>query len=96
MAQLVDSACNAGDLGLIPGLGRSPGEGKGYSLQYSGLENSMDCIVHEVAKSQTRLSDIHFHSKHNRTQGLLYYLTVSTQICHGSGGMLNKCLLNKQ
>ena len=48
-----ESACNAGDLGAIPGLGRSPGEGKGYLLQYSGLENSMDCIVHEVAKSQT-------------------------------------------
>ena len=48
-----ESACNAGDLGLIPGLGRSPGEGKGYPLQYSGLENSMDCIVHGVAKSQT-------------------------------------------
>ena len=40
-----ESACNAGDLGCIPGLGRSPGEGKGYPLQYSGLENSMDCIV---------------------------------------------------
>ena len=40
-----ESACNAGDLGLIRGLGRSPGEGKGYPLQYSGLENSMDCIV---------------------------------------------------
>ena len=40
------SACSAGDLDLIPGLGRSPGEGKGYSLQYSGLENSMDFIVH--------------------------------------------------
>ena len=39
-----ESSCNAGDLGLIPGLGRSPGEGKGYPLQYSGLENSMDCI----------------------------------------------------
>ena len=39
-----ESACNAGDLGLIPGLGRSPGEGKVYLLQYSGLENSMDCI----------------------------------------------------
>ena len=38
-----ESACNAGDLGLIPGLGRSPGEGKGYPLQYSGLKNSMDC-----------------------------------------------------
>ena len=48
-----ESACNVGDLGLIPGLGRSPGEWKGYSLQYSGLEYSMDCIVHGVAKSQT-------------------------------------------
>ena len=56
-----ESACNAGDLGLIPGLGRSPGEGKGYSLQYSGLENSMDCIVHGVTKSRTQLSDFHFH-----------------------------------
>ena len=45
-------ACNAGDLGSIPGLGRSPGEGKGYPLQYSGLENSMDYTVHGVAKSQ--------------------------------------------
>ena len=44
-----ESACNAGDLGSIPGLGRSPGEGKGYPLLYSGLENSMDCIVHGVA-----------------------------------------------
>ena len=48
-------------LGPIPGLGRSPGEGKGYPLQYSGLENSTDCTVYEVAKSQTRLSDFHFH-----------------------------------
>ena len=46
-----ESACNAGDLGLIPGLGRSPGEGKGHPLQYSGLENSVDCIIHGVAKS---------------------------------------------
>ena len=56
-----ESACNAGDLGSIPGSGRSPGEGKGYPLQYSGLENSMACRVHGVAKSQTRLSDFHFH-----------------------------------
>ena len=48
-----ESACNAGDLGSIPGLGRSPGEGKGYPLQYSGLENSMNCIVHGVTKNQT-------------------------------------------
>ena len=39
-----ESTCNAGDMGSIPGLGSSPGEGKGYPLQYSGLENSMDCI----------------------------------------------------
>ena len=49
-----ESTCNAGDLGSIPGLGISPGEVKGYPLQYSGLENSMDCIVHGVAKSWTR------------------------------------------
>ena len=55
-----ESACNAGDLGSIPGLGRSPGEGKGSPLQYSGLENSMDCIVHGVTKSQTGPSDFHF------------------------------------
>ena len=48
-----ESASNAGDLGSIPGLGRSPGEVKGYSLQYSGLENSMDCIAHGIAKSWT-------------------------------------------
>ena len=54
-------ACNAGDLGSIPGLGRSPGEGKGYPLQYSGLENSMDYTVHGVAKSQARLRDFHIH-----------------------------------
>ena len=58
-----ESICNAGDLGLIPGLRRSPGEGNGYPLQYSGLENSMDCVVHGVAKSQTRLSDLHFTSR---------------------------------
>ena len=48
-----ESACNVKDLGLIPGLGRSPGEGKGYPLQYFGLENSMDCIVNGVTKNQT-------------------------------------------
>ena len=55
-----ESACNTGDLGLIPGLGRSPGEGKSYPLQYSGLENSIDCIVHGITKSQTRLSGFHY------------------------------------
>ena len=50
-----ESACNVGDLGLVPGLGRCPGEGKGYPLQYPGLENSMDYTVHgdRVAKSRT-------------------------------------------
>ena len=48
-----------GDLGLIPGLGRSPGEGKGYPLRYSGLENSMDSIVPEVTKSLMQLSVTH-------------------------------------
>ena len=48
-----ESACSVGDLGSVPGLGRSPGEGSGYPLQYSGPENSMNCIVHGVAKSQT-------------------------------------------
>ena len=56
-----EPTCNAVDLGLIPGLGRSLREGKGYPLQYSGLENSMDYIDHGVAKSQTQLSDFHFH-----------------------------------
>ena len=51
-------ACNVGDLGSIPGLGRSPGKGNSYPLQYSGLENSMDCVVHGATK---RLSDFHFH-----------------------------------
>ena len=62
-----ESACNEGHLGFIPGLGRSPGEGKGYPPQYSGLERSMDCIfhgyiVHGVSKSWIQLSDFHFHS----------------------------------
>ena len=53
--------CNVGDLGSVPGLERYPGEEKGYPLQYSGLENPMDCIVHEVTESQARLRDFHFH-----------------------------------
>ena len=55
-----ESACNAGDLGSISGLGRSPGGGKGYLLQYSILENPTDCVVHGVTKSRTQLSDLHF------------------------------------
>ena len=56
-----ESTCNAGDPGSIPGLGRSAGEGKGYLVQYSGLENSMDCIVCGIPKSWTQLSNFHFH-----------------------------------
>ena len=55
-----ECTCNVTDLGSIPGLGRSPGEGKGYPLQYSGLENSMDYTVHGVTKSRTQLSHFHF------------------------------------
>ena len=64
-----ESACNAGDLGSIPELGRSPGDGKGYLLQYSGLENSMDCIVHGVANSRTRLNDFHFQALSDQQKG---------------------------
>ena len=52
--------CNAGDLGLIPGLGRSPGEEKSYPVPYSGLENSIDYTVRGVTKSRTQLIDFHF------------------------------------
>ena len=60
------SACNAGDLGSIPRLGRSSGEGNGNPPQYSCLENSMEggawqATVHRVEKSQTQLSDYHMH-----------------------------------
>ena len=60
MAQMVKNLPAMQRLCLIPGSGRSPGEGNSYPLQYSGLENSMDSIVHGVAKSQTQLSDFHF------------------------------------
>ena len=56
-----ESACKAGDPGSIPGWGRSPGEGNGYPLQYLGLENPTDYVVHGVTKSWTQLSDSHFH-----------------------------------
>ena len=56
-----ESSCDAGNPGSISGTGRSAGEGIGYPLQYSGPENSMDCIVHGLATSWTQLSDFHFH-----------------------------------
>ena len=61
-----ESACNVGDLHLIPGLGQSPGEGKGYPLQYSGLKNSVDCIVRGVAESHTT-EQLSLHFKHCNT-----------------------------
>ena len=57
MAQLVKKSLQGGDVGSIPKLGRSPGEGKAYPLQYSGLEDSMDCIDHGVAKSWICVDD---------------------------------------
>ena len=57
-----ESTCNVRNLGSIRGLGRAPGEGNSYPLQYFGLENSMDCLVHGVTESQTRLNNFHFHS----------------------------------
>ena len=59
-----ESACNAGDPRSVPGLRRSPGEGNGYPLQYSGLENVQDSMAHGVAKSWTQLRDFHFTSLH--------------------------------
>ena len=64
-----ESTCNEGDLGSIPGLGISRGEGKGYPLQCSGQENSVHCIVHGVAKSRTRLSNFHFFTCQKQYRG---------------------------
>ena len=61
---VLNFACNAGDLGSVPGLGRFPGEGKGHPLQHSSLESSIDYMVHRVAESGTPLSDFHFTSFH--------------------------------
>ena len=65
-----ESDSNARELGSISGLGGSPGEGKGYPLQYSSLENSMDCVIHWVTQSQTRLSD-HSGAGNARDVGLI-------------------------
>ena len=64
-----ESSCNVEHLSLIPGLGRSPEEGNGHPLQYSGLENSMDCTIHGVAKSWTRPSNFHFTSVSEALRG---------------------------
>ena len=71
-----ECVCNVGDLGSIPGLGICPGEGKGYPLQHSGLENSMNCIVHGVAKSWTQLSHFHFQCIHY-IEGVLLFILMA-------------------
>ena len=80
-----ESARNAGDLGLIPGLGRSPGEGKGYALQYSGLENSMDCIVQRVAKSWPLLEGPHAATE-----------DPTCQLRADAAESVNKCVFRKK
>ena len=77
----IEFASQAGDLGWITGMERSPGEGTGYPLQYSGLENSMDCIVPKVENSWTRLSNFTFTFIHNSTLLMLCFpgLTFSIQ-----------------
>ena len=93
-----ESTCNAGGTSLIPGLGRSAGKGIGYILQYSGLENSMDCLVHRVPKNQTWLIAFHFHFF---TQNILkihlfmtvlspHHCVVFSLVC-GERGPLPRC-----
>ena len=72
-----EAACSVGDLGSIPELGRSLGKGKGYPLQYSSLENSMDCIVHGVTKSWTGLSHFQSHALHGLFVGFFWLLSFS-------------------
>ena len=84
------SACNAGDLGSIPRLGRSPGEGNGNPLQYSCLENPMDggtwwATVPGVAKSGTRLSDF----THSLTHSLVFKIETIRTYCIAQGTLLN-------
>ena len=84
------------DLGSVSGLGRSPGEGKGYLFQYSGLENSRDCIVHGVAKSWTRLSEFHFtggpvvKNPSSSTRGMGLIPGQETKILHATRHGLKK------
>ena len=83
-----ESACNVGDLSSIPGLGRSPGKGNSYPLQYTGLENSMDWIVQGVAKIQTWLSNFHFLCK----SPLTWWFETIPIFIHISWGQTPKCV----
>ena len=74
-----ESTCNVGDVGSIPRLGRSPGERKSYPLQYSGLENSMDCIVHGVT---TQLSDFQTNKQKTTPLGLPRWLNTEKSTCN--------------
>ena len=80
-----ESGCNVGDLGSTPGLGRYPGKGKGHPLQYSDLENSMDCIVHGVAESDTTeqlsLSPVFLPEISIVSYGLLWWLSGKESAC---------------
>ena len=80
-----ESACSVKDLGSIPGLETSPGEEKGKMLQYSGLENAMDCIAHGVAKSPTRLSNFHFSLLIFNTISIMSRIPEVTPGCHCQG-----------
>ena len=85
MAQLVKIlSVSVGDLGSIPGLGRSPGDWKGYPLQYFGLENSMDWTVCRVAKSRTQLSGLSHSVPHAGGAPEFHILCffLGREICH--------------
>ena len=89
-----ESTCNMGDLGSIPGLGGSSGEQKGYPLKYSGLENSIEYIVREVAKSRTWLSKLHFHftvwsrGSENVTEAQCLYFSICSAFRHAFVGFI--------
>ena len=78
---------------MIPGMGRSPGEGKGYPLQYSSLENSMDPIVYQVAKSQTRLSNFHFHFHSSRCEVIFIVVLLCLFLMINDAEHIFMCLL---
>ena len=82
-----ESACNAGGTSLIPGLGRSAVKGIGYTLQYSGLENSMNCLVHGVAKSHTQLSDFNFHFITQHIKNIYIFTYLFIYDCAGSSSL---------
>ena len=79
-------------LGSVPGLGRSPGEGKGYPLQYSGLENSRDYTVHGVAKNRTPLSDFHFTNVIIYRQYLCQILSLYSEIFNERLDLFTSCI----